>query len=48
MISAVEAGSGAVAWQYKISNGMVNPILAVKKGLIASTMDGKVVRIRTR
>lgn len=48
MISAVEAGSGKVEWQYKISNGMVNPMLTVKKGVIASAMDGKIVRIRYR
>lgn len=46
LISAVDARSGQVAWQYKLSNGMVNPILLTKKGLVASAMDGKVVRIK--
>lgn len=46
LISAVDAGSGQVVWQYKLSNGMVNPMLAVKKGLIASAMDGKIVRLK--
>jgi len=46
LISAVEAGSGKVLWQYKLSNGMINPMLAVKKGLVASAMDGKVVRLK--
>lgn len=48
LISAVDARSGKVHWQYKISNGMINPMLAVKKGLIASAMDGKVVRLKYR
>lgn len=46
LLSAVDAGSGKVLWQYKLSNGMINPMLAVRKGLIASAMDGKVVRLR--
>lgn len=46
LVSAVDARSGEVRWQYKISNAMVNPMLAVKKGLIVSAMDGKVVRLR--
>ena len=46
LVSAVDARSGEVRWQYKISNAMVNPMLPVKNGLIASTMDGKVVRLR--
>ncbi len=48
LISAVDARSGRVVWQYKVSNAMVNPVLAVKKGLIVSTMDGKVVRLKHR
>lgn len=46
LVSAVDAGNGRVIWQYKISNAMVNPMLAVKKGLIVSAMDGKVVRLK--
>ncbi|SUI97404.1 Lipoprotein yfgL precursor [Sphingobacterium spiritivorum] len=46
LVSAVNAKSGEIEWQYKISNGMVNPILVSKKNsIIASTMDGKVVSL---
>jgi outer membrane protein assembly factor BamB/Icc-related predicted phosphoesterase len=48
LLSAVNANSGKVFWQYKISNAMINPILTHKKGLIVSTMDGKIVNIKTR
>src|SRR5690606_4929204 len=44
LVSGLDATSGAVAWQYKLSNAMVNPMLPLKKQqLVASTMDGKVV-----
>lgn len=42
LLSAVDAGSGQVLWQYKISNGMVNPPLVLKNKVIVSTMDGKI------
>jgi outer membrane protein assembly factor BamB/predicted phosphodiesterase len=47
LLSAVNAKTGDVIWQYKISNGMVNPV-AVKGNneVIASTMDGKIVSLR--
>ncbi|WP_353126593.1 glycoside hydrolase family 9 protein [Parapedobacter pyrenivorans] len=44
LVSGLNAGSGDVAWQYKLSNGMVNPMLPLRgQRLVASTMDGKVV-----
>lgn len=48
LLSAVNAKSGAVVWQYKISNAMINPVYIYKKGVVVSTMDGKIVNIRTR
>lgn len=47
LLSAVDAKTGAVIWQYKISNGMVNPVAVNgEKGVIASTMDGKIVSLQ--
>src|SRR5690606_9507993 len=44
LVSGLDAASGEVAWQYKLSNAMVNPMLPLKgQRLVASTMDGKVV-----
>lgn len=45
LLSAVHPKSGEVLWQYKISNGMVNPALVTKKFVIASTMDGNIVKL---
>ncbi|MDR2283949.1 MAG: PQQ-binding-like beta-propeller repeat protein [Sphingobacterium sp.] len=45
LLSAVSPKSGEVLWQYKISNGMVNPPLVLKNKIVASTMDGKVVML---
>ncbi|WP_149912767.1 outer membrane protein assembly factor BamB family protein [Sphingobacterium cavernae] len=45
LVSAVHPKSGEVLWQYKITNGMVNPTLVTKKYIIASTMDGKIVKL---
>lgn len=45
LLSAVDASSGVVLWQYKISNGMINPPLVLKNKVIASTMDGKIVAL---
>jgi len=43
-VSGLDATNGDVAWQYKLSNAMVNPMLPLKgQRLVASTMDGKVV-----
>lgn len=47
LLSAVSANSGGVLWQYKISNGMVNPPLVLgNKELVCSTMDGKIVKLK--
>lgn len=45
LVSAVHPKSGEVLWQYKISNGMVNPPLVAKNYIITSTMDGKIVKL---
>ena len=48
LVSGLDAASGAVAWQYKVSNAMVNPMLPLKRRqLVVSTMDGKVVCLLT-
>ncbi len=47
LLSGVDAKTGAVVWQYKISNGMVNPVaLNGRNTVIASTMDGKIVSLQ--
>ncbi|HAU54359.1 MAG TPA: metallophosphoesterase, partial [Sphingobacterium sp.] len=47
LLSGVDAKTGAVVWQYKISNGMVNPVvLDGRNTVIASTMDGKIVSLQ--
>ncbi len=49
LLSSIDAATGNVAWQYKISNAMINPLLPLKrKRLVASTMDGKVVCLKYR
>jgi outer membrane protein assembly factor BamB/predicted phosphodiesterase len=45
LVSAVDPTSGEVVWQYKISNAMVNPTLVTKNFVVASTMDGKIVKL---
>lgn len=45
LLSAVEPKTGKTAWQYKISNGMVNPPLVLKDRVVVSTMDGKIVML---
>lgn len=43
LISAVNADNGAVEWQYKISNAMVNPITPFGKNkVLVSSMDGTI------
>ncbi len=47
LLSAVDAKTGVVSWQYKISNGMVNPVaIHGNNEVVASTMDGKIVSLR--
>lgn len=46
LLSAVDRKTGAVKWQYKISNCLINPLLILGKNkLAASTMDGKIVTL---
>ena len=40
LLTAVDPKSGETAWQYKISNGMINPPLVLKDRVVVSTMDG--------
>ncbi len=43
LLSAVHAATGAVSWQYKVSNALVNPLLLLRKGrVVVSTMDGSI------
>lgn len=46
LLSTVHAKTGEVLWQYKLSNAMINPIYTFKKGLVVSSMDGKIVRLK--
>lgn len=47
LLSSLGAIDGEVAWQYKISNAMLNPLLPLKgKRLVASTMDGIIVCLK--
>lgn len=46
LLSALDGLTGDVLWQYKISNGMINPILPMgRQQVVASTMDGKIVKL---
>ncbi len=45
LLSAVSPKTGEVLWQYKISNGMINPPLVLRDRVVVSTMDGKVVML---
>lgn len=43
LVSALDAKTGQVDWQYKISNAMVNPIMPIGKNkVLVSSMDGSV------
>jgi outer membrane protein assembly factor BamB/predicted MPP superfamily phosphohydrolase len=47
LLSAVQASSGDVLWQYKISNAMINPMTTISgRKMVASTMDGKIVMLK--
>src|SRR5690606_37354485 len=49
LLSAVDKESGEVLWQYKLSNGMINPILILDdKQVVASTMDGVIMKFNLR
>ncbi|ERJ57893.1 outer membrane protein assembly factor BamB family protein [Sphingobacterium paucimobilis] len=45
LLSAIEPNAGDVLWQYKISNGMINPLLVLEDKIVVSTMDGKIVML---
>lgn len=43
LVSALDAKTGLVNWQYKISNAMINPITPIKKNkVLVSAMDGTI------
>ncbi len=43
LLSAVNAATGTVSWQHKISNSLVNPVLLTgKRRVVVSTMDGSI------
>lgn len=47
LLSAVDAASGEVKWQYKLSNAMINPMLITQdRELVVSAMDGVVCLIK--
>jgi outer membrane protein assembly factor BamB/calcineurin-like phosphoesterase family protein len=49
VVYAVDATAQKIAWAYKIDNSMVNTVNVIdKKNIIASTMDGKVVLLRSK
>jgi len=46
LLSAIDRNTGRINWQHKISNCLINPLLVLKKdGIVASTMDGKIVNL---
>ncbi len=45
LMTAVLSKSGETAWQYKVSNGMINPPLVLKNKIVFSSMDGKIVML---
>ncbi|MBE8713086.1 outer membrane protein assembly factor BamB family protein [Sphingobacterium hungaricum] len=48
LLSAVDAKTGEVAWQYKISNGLINPLYFNGKTIVVSAMDGKVSKLKIK
>lgn len=47
LVSAVDAETGEVEWQYKISNAMINPVKPIGKGrVLVSSMDGSIYCLR--
>ncbi|MFD2966670.1 outer membrane protein assembly factor BamB family protein [Sphingobacterium bambusae] len=49
LLSGVDAVSGQVLWQYKLSNSMINPMCVSKGGhVIVSSMDGKIVKLKVK
>ncbi|QBQ39740.1 outer membrane protein assembly factor BamB family protein [Sphingobacterium psychroaquaticum] len=46
LVSGINAKSGAVSWQYKLSNAMINPIFVLDANhVVVSTMDGVIAKI---
>ncbi len=46
VVSSLDAKTGHVLWQYKISNALVNPpLICGKNSQVVSAMDGRIVRL---
>jgi len=49
LLSGVDAVSGQVLWQFKLSNAMINPMHVMKGGyVIVSSMDGNIVKLKLK
>lgn len=47
LVSGLSAKDGAVLWQYKLSNAMVNPITVLnRREIVVSTMDGVISKFK--
>jgi outer membrane protein assembly factor BamB len=46
IVHAVDAKTGSVLWQYKLSNGLINPVLPDGGTVYVSAMDGKICCLR--
>lgn len=46
LLSAVDAKTGKLAWQYKISNSMINPVQIIDNQLVFSSLDGKIIQLK--
>lgn len=47
LLSGVDAKSGLVQWQYKLSNALINPVTPLKgKRVVVSSMDGTIVCLK--
>ena len=48
LLSAVDAKSGEVKWQYKISNSLINPIVLQGNKVVMSSLDGSIVQLKLK
>ncbi len=49
LLSGVDAASGQLLWQYKLSNAMINPMYILKgKHVVVSSMDGNIVKLKLK
>ena len=45
LIFAVSAADGSILWQHKIGESLVNTVMPVKGGVVATSTDGTVILI---